>query len=97
MQEVKTFEMLVDGEWVVSAVLEKAPNFVGIKDSSKDLVLLQEFVKLAPPSLTVLVGSDSVLLPGMAVGGQRPPLRDMTPEEHARFTEAFEAAWVADS
>jgi dihydrodipicolinate synthase/N-acetylneuraminate lyase len=148
---------------VVSALLEKAPNFAGIKDSSKDLVLLQRFVKLAPPGFAVLVGSDHVLLPGMAVGavgvvsgtsnvfpeavvdvvrafevgdwglarasqqrlnellcviemgpplasykaglalrgmavgGQRPPLRDMTPEEHARFAETFEAAWGTGS
>jgi 4-hydroxy-tetrahydrodipicolinate synthase len=148
---------------VVSALLEKAPSFAGIKDSSKDLTLLQVFVKLAPPGFVVLVGSDSVLLPGMAVGavgvvsgtsnvfpeavadvvrafeagdlelaracqqrlnellrvvemgpplagykaglalrgmvvgGQRPPLRDMTPEEHARFAEAFETAWGTDS
>jgi len=144
---------------VVSALLEKAPNFAGIKDSSKDLVLLQKFLALAPPEFAVLVGSDSVLLPGMAsgavgvvsaasnvfpeavvdtvrafaagkpreaqeaqqrlnrllgvlkmgpplsgykaglalrgmpVGGLRPPLRDMGPEEHARFEKAFGAAW----
>ena len=147
---------------VVSALLEKAPNFAGIKDSSKDLVLLQKFLALAPPGFAVLVGSDSVLLPGMAsgavgvvsaasnvfpevvveavraftegklqeaqaaqqrlnrmlgvlkmgpplsgykaglalrempVGGLRPPLRDMTPEEHARFEKAFDAAWKVE-
>jgi 4-hydroxy-tetrahydrodipicolinate synthase len=53
---------------VASALLEKAPNFAGIKDSSKDLVLLQKFLALAPPGFAVLVGSDSVLLPGMAAG-----------------------------
>jgi 4-hydroxy-tetrahydrodipicolinate synthase len=144
---------------VVAALLEKAANFAGIKDSSKDLVLLQKFLAQAPPGFAVLVGSDSVLLPGMAsgavgvvsaasnvfpeavvetvraflagdpkkaqeaqqrlnrlldvlkmgpplagykaglalrgmpIGGLRPPLRDMTPEEHARFEKAFDAAW----
>jgi 4-hydroxy-tetrahydrodipicolinate synthase len=144
---------------VVSALLEKAPNFAGIKDSSKDLVLLQNFLALAPLGFAVLVGSDSVLLSGMAsgavgvvsaasnvfpevvveavraftggklqeaqaaqqrlnqmlgvlklgpplsgykaglalrempVGGLRPPLRDMTAAEHARFEKAFRAAW----
>jgi 4-hydroxy-tetrahydrodipicolinate synthase len=147
---------------VLSALLAKVPNLAGIKDSSKDLVLLQRFLALAPPGFAVLVGSDSVLLPGMAsgavgvvsaasnvfpeavvdavraftggkpaeaqaaqerlnrlldvlkmgpplsgykaglalrgmpVGGLRPPLRDMTPEEHARFEKAFEAAWGSD-
>lgn len=147
---------------VVSALMEKAPNFAGIKDSSKDLVLLQKFLAQAPPGFAVLVGSDSVLLPGMAsgavgvvsaasnvfpeavvdtvrafqagdpqkaqeaqqrlnqllgvlkmgpplagykaglalrgmsVGGLRPPLRDMTPEEHARFEKAFDTAWKVE-
>ena len=53
---------------VVTALLEKTPNFAGIKDSSKDLVLLQKLVKLAPPDFAVIVGSDSVLLPGLATG-----------------------------
>jgi 4-hydroxy-tetrahydrodipicolinate synthase len=144
---------------VVSALLEQAPNFAGIKDSSQDMILLQQYVKLAPDGFAVLVGSDSALLAGMAaggvggvsaasnvfpsvvsdvirtfwsgdlesaqaaqrrmnelvdllkmapplagykaglalrglpVGGLRSPLRDMTPDEHARFAEAFQAAW----
>lgn len=53
---------------IVTALLEKAPNFAGIKDSSKDLVLLQKLVELAPPGFAVIVGSDSVLLPGLAMG-----------------------------
>jgi 4-hydroxy-tetrahydrodipicolinate synthase len=146
---------------IVSALLQKAPNFRGIKDSSKDLVLLQKFLRLAPAGFAVLVGSDSVLLPGMAtgavgvvsaasnvfpeavvdtvqafvrgdflaaqaaqkrlnqlldvlkmgpplagykaglalrgvpVGGLRPPLRDMPPDEHAKFEKAFRVAWEA--
>ena len=144
---------------VVSALLERAPNFAGIKDSSQDMILLQQYVKLAPEGFAVLVGSDSALLAGMAVGGVggvsatsnvfpsvvsdviqtfwsgdleaaqaaqrrmhelisllkmgpplagykaglalrglpvgglRSPLRDMTPDEHAHFAEAFKAAW----
>jgi 4-hydroxy-tetrahydrodipicolinate synthase len=146
---------------IVSALLQKAANFRGIKDSSKDLVLLQKFLGLAPAGFAVLVGSDSVLLPGMAagaagvvsaasnvfpeavvdavhafvrgdsqaaqaaqkrlnrlldvlkmgpplagykaglalrgmpVGGLRPPLRGMTPDEHTKFEKAFHAAWEA--
>ena len=57
---------------IVAAVLERSPNLAGIKDSSKDLALLQKFVALAPEGFGVLVGSDSMLLPGLvegAVGG----------------------------
>jgi 4-hydroxy-tetrahydrodipicolinate synthase len=144
---------------VVSALLEQAPNFAGIKDSSQDMILLQQYVELAPEGFAVLVGSDAALLAGIAaggvgavsaasnvfpsavtdiihafwsgdivaaqaaqrrlsrlidlfeigpplagykaglalrglpVGGLRPPLRDMTPDEHARFAEGFRAAW----
>jgi len=53
---------------IVGAVLGRAPNVAGIKDSSKDLVLLQKMIRMAPEGFAVLVGSDSVLLPGLAVG-----------------------------
>jgi 4-hydroxy-tetrahydrodipicolinate synthase len=142
---------------VVRALMDTAPNFAGIKDSSKDLELLQKFVEIAHSDFAVLVGSDSVLLEGMEigavgvvsaasnvfpeavvkivraieagdhtaaraaqdqlnkllgilkmgpalagykaglamrgmdVGGMRPPLRDMTPDELASFEEAFSA------
>jgi 2-dehydro-3-deoxy-phosphogluconate/2-dehydro-3-deoxy-6-phosphogalactonate aldolase len=142
---------------IITSLAVEVTNLAGIKDSSKDLVLLQKFVKTAPPGFAVIVGSDSVLLPGLAVGaegvvsaasnvfpeavvdvvrkyeagdlegarqaqrylnglldvlkvgptlagykaglalrgmpvgGLRTPLRDMTPEEKSRFTEAFEA------
>jgi 4-hydroxy-tetrahydrodipicolinate synthase len=144
---------------VVSTLLEQVPNLAGIKDSSQDMILLQQYVELAPEGFSVLVGSDRGLLSGLAaggvggvsaasnvfpsvvsnliqafwsgdlqtaqaaqrymnelvsvvtmgpplagykaglalrghpVGGLRPPLRDMTPDEHARFVEAFKAAW----
>jgi 4-hydroxy-tetrahydrodipicolinate synthase len=144
---------------IVKALLNKTPNFAGIKDSSKDLVLLQKYLAVAPEGFAVYVGSDSVLLPGLAVGapgvvsaasnvfpevvrdivcafnsgdlnkarasqqylnkllgvlkigpslagyksglalrgiyvgGMRPPLRNMSPEEQVRFEEAFWAAY----
>lgn len=53
---------------VVAAVLKQTPNLAGIKDSSKDLVFLQKLVSMAPEGFSVLVGSDSVLLPGLSVG-----------------------------
>lgn len=55
---------------LAETVMLQAPNIVGIKDSSKDLVLLQKLAALAPGSFTAIVGSDSVLLPGLAAGGE---------------------------
>ncbi|HPQ68346.1 MAG TPA: dihydrodipicolinate synthase family protein [bacterium] len=53
---------------IVADVLAQADNVAGIKDSAKDLVLLQKFLTFANDRFSVLVGSDSVLLPGLAVG-----------------------------
>jgi 4-hydroxy-tetrahydrodipicolinate synthase len=61
--------------------------------SQQRLNELIRVIEMGPPLAGCKAG---LALRGVAVGGQRPPLRDMTLEEHARFTEAFEAAWVAE-
>jgi 4-hydroxy-tetrahydrodipicolinate synthase len=53
---------------IIMEVSKQAPNLAGIKDSSKDMVFLQKLVSMAPEGFSVLVGSDSVLLPGLSVG-----------------------------
>ena len=53
---------------IVETVVKRCSNVAGIKDSSKDLVFLQKLVEMAPDGFSVLVGSDSVLLPGLAAG-----------------------------
>jgi 4-hydroxy-tetrahydrodipicolinate synthase len=77
---------------VMSALLDQAPNFPGLKDSSRDLVLLQAFVKLAPPGFAVLVGSDSVLLSGLAAGavGVVSGTSTLFPEPVVDVVRAFE-------
>ncbi|MDI6871404.1 MAG: dihydrodipicolinate synthase family protein [Bacillota bacterium] len=45
------------------------PNIVGIKDSSKDLILFQEYIELGGPDFTVVVGTDGLVFPAMMVGG----------------------------
>jgi 4-hydroxy-tetrahydrodipicolinate synthase len=54
---------------IVQGVRSQAPNVAGIKDSSKDLTLFQKYVGLGLESFASIVGSDSVLLPGLAAGG----------------------------
>lgn len=78
---------------VVQALMDKAPNFAGIKDSSKDLVLLQKFIQVAGPEVAVLVGSDSVLLPGMSVGavGVVSAASNVFPEAVAEVVRAVQA------
>jgi dihydrodipicolinate synthase/N-acetylneuraminate lyase len=51
---------------------------------------LVSVVTMGPPLAGYKAG---LALRGLPVGGLRPPLRDMTPDEHARFAEALKAAW----
>jgi dihydrodipicolinate synthase/N-acetylneuraminate lyase len=53
---------------------------------------LLDVLKMGPPLSGYKAG---LALRGIEVGGLRPPLRDMTAEEHARFEKAFRAAWGA--
>lgn len=79
---------------VMRALMDKAPNFAGIKDSSKDLVLLQKYIQIAGPEVAVLVGSDSVLLPGMSVGavGVVSAASNVFPEAVVEVVRAAQAA-----
>jgi 4-hydroxy-tetrahydrodipicolinate synthase len=48
---------------------QKVPNIVGIKDSSKDLILFQEYVELGGEAFTCVIGTDGLVFPSMMVGG----------------------------
>ncbi len=48
---------------------KKVPSIVGIKDSSKDLILFQEYVELGGESFTCVIGTDGLVFPAMMVGG----------------------------
>ena len=60
------------------------------QEAQQRLNRLLDVLKMGPPLAGYKAG---LALRGMPIGGLRPPLRDMTPEEHARFEKAFEAAW----
>ncbi len=78
---------------VIADLLKQAPNLAGIKDSSKDLVFLQKLVSIAPEGFSVLVGSDSVLLPGLCVGavGGVSAASTAFPEVIVGIVKAFQA------
>jgi len=84
---------------ILREVLERTSNVVGIKDSSKDLVLLQKYLKLTPERFTVLVGSDSVLLPGLATGaaGVVSAASTAFPEAVMQIVNAFNAQNLIDA
>lgn len=47
----------------------ECPNIVGIKDSSKDLILFQDYLEMGGPDFHVVVGTDGLVFPAMMVGG----------------------------
>ncbi len=52
------------------ARLSQVPNIVGIKDSSGDLELSAEYMRVAPPPFNVLMGRDTLIYGGLLYGAQ---------------------------
>ena len=52
------------------ARLAELPNIVGIKDSSGDLSLLMDYVRLTPKHFSVLQGRDSLIYSALELGAQ---------------------------
>jgi 4-hydroxy-tetrahydrodipicolinate synthase len=52
------------------ARLAEVPNIVGIKDSSGDLELGAEYVRVAPASFSVLMGRDTLIYAGLLYGAK---------------------------
>ena len=44
-------------------------NIVGMKDSSKDMILFQDYVDEVKPGFEVIVGTDGLVLPALVLGG----------------------------
>jgi len=74
------------------AQLAKHPNIIGIKHSSLNIAHLIEYVSLTPPDFCVLVGTASILYPGLAVGavGGVCALANVTPKELVQIQKLFE-------
>src|SRR5579864_5837257 len=58
--------IFVTAEWVTR--LAEHPNIVGIKESSGNVQLAAEIVRLCPPEFSTLVGSAGTLFPSLLVG-----------------------------
>jgi len=52
------------------AIMEEADNVKGIKDSSKDLQTLEDFIYELGPDKDVIVGTDSLILPALLMGAK---------------------------
>lgn len=52
----------------VARLRQRAQNIVGIKDSSKDLTRLEEYIATLGPGFTTIVGTDTLILPALVMG-----------------------------
>lgn len=53
---------------LVKRLAKKYPNIKGVKDSSKDLSRLQDYIAALGPDYTVVVGTDALVLPALLMG-----------------------------
>jgi dihydrodipicolinate synthase/N-acetylneuraminate lyase len=54
---------------LVGKLVKKVKNIAGIKDSSKDLILFQEYVEVGGDGFACIIGTDGLVYPAMMVGG----------------------------
>jgi len=48
--------------------MERSNNVRGIKESSKDFQILEDFITVLPSNAAILVGTDSFILPALILG-----------------------------
>jgi len=53
---------------VAAAVAQRAPNFVGIKDSSGDLTNTMGYISACPPGFRTFMGRDTLIYAGLSYG-----------------------------
>ncbi len=54
---------------VLKNVAERCPNVQGVKDSSKDLGRLQDYIATMGSNFTAIVGTDTLVYPALIMGG----------------------------
>jgi 4-hydroxy-tetrahydrodipicolinate synthase len=74
------------------ARLAEIPNVLGIKDSSGDLQNTLEFIRVAPPRFSVLMGRDTLILSALMFGarGAVPATSNIAPALVAEIYNAFQ-------
>lgn len=76
---------------VLAESVSRAPNIIGIKDSSRGVDVLLDLAAAVPPGFDIIVGSDGILLQGLqagAVGGVS-ALSSVFPEPGVKVYNAF--------
>jgi len=54
---------------LVGKLVKKVKNIAGIKDSSRDMILFQEYVEVGGDGFACIIGTDGLVYPAMMVGG----------------------------
>jgi 4-hydroxy-2-oxoglutarate aldolase len=87
----------IDAETV--AKLAEHPNIVGMKDSSADMPLFAQYIKLSPAGFDVMVGTASVLYTGLCLGavGGIVAMANVAPREAVEIQRLFEAGKLQEA
>lgn len=77
---------------VVRRIANRHPNVIGIKNSTSDLLLIQEYLQ-AKPDFSVLIGSDRLFLAALAIGcdGAVSGHANVFPEPFVALYRAFQS------
>jgi dihydrodipicolinate synthase/N-acetylneuraminate lyase len=54
---------------LVGKLARRVKNIAGIKDSSRDMILFQEYVEVGGDNFACIIGTDGLVFPAMMVGG----------------------------
>ena len=67
------------------------PNIMGVKDSSRNLIQIQEIIQTAPKKITVINGSDNLIYAALTIGvdGQISGTANVAPELFVELYKAF--------
>ncbi|MBC7255008.1 MAG: dihydrodipicolinate synthase family protein [Chloroflexi bacterium] len=78
---------------VVAEIARRAPNFVGIKDSSGDLTNTMGYISACPPGFRTFMGRDTLIYAGLAYGcvGAVAATANVVPELVVGIYDAFMA------
>ncbi|MHB1654264.1 MAG: 4-hydroxy-tetrahydrodipicolinate synthase [Desulfitobacteriaceae bacterium] len=76
---------------LVKKLRDSYPNIIGIKDSSKDLNRLCDYINLLGKDFTVIVGTDSLVVPALLMGssGVVSAVADVFPDIMVQMYNAF--------
>jgi 4-hydroxy-2-oxoglutarate aldolase len=79
--------------------LAEHPNIVGVKDSSGNIVQIEEIIKGSAENFSVFAGSTSFLLPALLMGavGGTLALANILPEQCVRIQTLFETGRLAEA